>query len=335
MSIYDQHLDKNAANFVALQPGELRRAQRRGLRRPAGGGARRAALHLGADARAFGAAGGGAARASASGRGATVSAMLPNTPEMVEAHYAVPALNAVLNTLNTRLDAPLLAWQMNHCEAQVLITDREFAPVMARGAAHPAARARPHADRDRRLRQRIRRPGRARRRARVRSAAGRARAAATAGRPGRRMGRDRRQLHQRHHRRPQGRGHAPPRRLPERGVQRGHLDDAALPEATCGRCRCSTATAGASRGRWRCSAARTCACAASRPAPSSTAMREHGVDHYCAAPIVHNLLINAPAELRDGITQQGARHGGRRGAAGGDDRGHGASSASTSRMSTA
>ena len=43
--------------------------------------------------------------------------MLPNTPEMVEAHYAVPALNAVLNTLNTRLDAPLLAWQMNHCEA--------------------------------------------------------------------------------------------------------------------------------------------------------------------------------------------------------------------------
>ena len=56
--------------------------------------------------------------------------MLPNTPEMVEAHYAVPALNAVLNTLNTRLDAPLLAWQMNHCEAVVVITDREFAPAM-------------------------------------------------------------------------------------------------------------------------------------------------------------------------------------------------------------
>jgi fatty-acyl-CoA synthase len=56
--------------------------------------------------------------------------MLTNTPEMVEAHYAVPAINAVLNTLNTRLDAPLLAWQMNHCEAKVLLTDREFAPVM-------------------------------------------------------------------------------------------------------------------------------------------------------------------------------------------------------------
>ena len=68
---------------------------------------------------------------SASAAAPTVSALLPNTPEMVEVHYAVPALNAVLNTLNTRLDAPLLAWQMNHCEASVLITDREFAPVVA------------------------------------------------------------------------------------------------------------------------------------------------------------------------------------------------------------
>ncbi|MEN9417482.1 MAG: hypothetical protein RI988_1102, partial [Pseudomonadota bacterium] len=55
--------------------------------------------------------------------------------EMVEAHYAVPALGAVLNALNTRLDPALLAWQMNHCEAQVLITDREFAPVMAQALA--------------------------------------------------------------------------------------------------------------------------------------------------------------------------------------------------------
>ncbi|MFY8015466.1 MAG: AMP-binding protein, partial [Limnohabitans sp.] len=60
----------------------------------------------------------------------TVSAMLPNTPEMVEAHYAVPALNAVLNTLNTRLDAALIAWQLNHCECRVLLTDREFSSVI-------------------------------------------------------------------------------------------------------------------------------------------------------------------------------------------------------------
>ena len=88
--------------------------------------------------------------------------MLPNTPEMVEAHYAVPALNAVLNTLNTRLDAPLLAWQMNHCETAVLITDREFAPTIGEALRMLRERARPHADRDRRLRQRIRRPRRAR-----------------------------------------------------------------------------------------------------------------------------------------------------------------------------
>jgi fatty-acyl-CoA synthase len=71
-----------------------------------------------------------ALRAAGVARGTTVSVMLTNTPEMVEAHYAVPALNAVLNTLNTRLDARLLAWQMQHCEASVLISDSEFGPVM-------------------------------------------------------------------------------------------------------------------------------------------------------------------------------------------------------------
>jgi fatty-acyl-CoA synthase len=130
MSIYDQHLDKNAANFVALSPvsfversaevfGDLP-AVVHGARRYTWAQTRQRSARLAAALQALGV-----------GRGSTVSAMLPNTPEMVEAHYAVPALNAVLNTLNTRLDAPLLAWQMNHCEAQVLITDREFSPVMA------------------------------------------------------------------------------------------------------------------------------------------------------------------------------------------------------------
>ena len=71
-----------------------------------------------------------ALRALGVGRLDTVSTMLPNTPEMVEAHYAVPAINAVLNTLNTRLDAALIAWQLAHCEARVLLTDREFAPTV-------------------------------------------------------------------------------------------------------------------------------------------------------------------------------------------------------------
>src|SRR6202040_1713661 len=70
-----------------------------------------------------------ALRALGVGRGTTVSVLLPNTPEMIEAHYAVPALNAVLNTLNIRLDAALLAWQMQHCETALLITDREFCAV--------------------------------------------------------------------------------------------------------------------------------------------------------------------------------------------------------------
>ena len=128
-TIYDQNLDKNAANFVALSPvsfversaevfGDLPSVVH-GARRYTWAQTRERSARLAAALRALGVA-----------RGSTVSVMLPNTPEMVEAHYAVPALNAVLNTLNTRLDAPLLAWQMNHCETQVLITDREFSPTM-------------------------------------------------------------------------------------------------------------------------------------------------------------------------------------------------------------
>jgi len=129
-NIYERDLDKNPANFVALSPvsfversaevfGDLP-AVVHGARRQTWAQTRERSARLAAALRALGV-----------GRGSTVSTMLANTPEMVEAHYAVPALNAVLNTLNTRLDARLLAWQMNHCEAAVLLTDREFAPVMA------------------------------------------------------------------------------------------------------------------------------------------------------------------------------------------------------------
>jgi fatty-acyl-CoA synthase len=129
MSPYEQHLDRNAANFVALSPVSfVERSAEVFADLPAVvHGARR---YCWAQTRERSARLASALRALGVGRLDTVSAMLPNTPEMVEAHYAVPALNAVLNTLNTRLDAPLLAWQMNHCEAKVLITDREFAPAM-------------------------------------------------------------------------------------------------------------------------------------------------------------------------------------------------------------
>ncbi|WP_425260462.1 acyl-CoA synthetase [Rubrivivax sp. RP6-9] len=134
MHIYDQHLDRNAANFVALSPVSFveRSAEVFGDLPAVVHGARR---HTWAQTRERAARLAAALRALGVGPGDTVSVMLPNTPEMVEAHYAVPALGAVLNTLNTRLDAPLLAWQMNHCEARVLITDREFAPVMADAVA--------------------------------------------------------------------------------------------------------------------------------------------------------------------------------------------------------
>ena len=130
-SIYEQGLAPTAANFVALSPVSFveRSAEVfadlpavvHGARRYTWAQCRERSARLAAALRALGV-----------GRGSTVSVMLPNTPEMVEAHYAVPALNAVLNTLNTRLDAPLLAWQMNHCEAAVLITDTEFSPTMKR-----------------------------------------------------------------------------------------------------------------------------------------------------------------------------------------------------------
>ncbi len=65
------------------------------------------------------------------GRGDTVAVMLPNTPTMVEAHFGIPMTGAVLNAMNTRLDAASIAFQLNHGEAKVLITDREFAPTIS------------------------------------------------------------------------------------------------------------------------------------------------------------------------------------------------------------
>ena len=64
------------------------------------------------------------------GKNSTVAVMLPNVPEMMEAHFGVPMSGAVLNTLNTRLDAEAIAFMLDHGEAKVLITDREFSRVI-------------------------------------------------------------------------------------------------------------------------------------------------------------------------------------------------------------
>ena len=65
------------------------------------------------------------------GKGDTVSVMLANTPAMIECHYGIPMCKAVLNALNTRLDAAIIAFTLDHAETKVLIVDREFSKVMA------------------------------------------------------------------------------------------------------------------------------------------------------------------------------------------------------------
>ncbi|MCP4425751.1 MAG: AMP-binding protein, partial [Chloroflexi bacterium] len=67
--------------------------------------------------------------------GDTVSIMAPNVPEMLEAHYAVPMLGAILNPLNIRLDGKTIAFILEHGEAKALITDREFSPVIKQALA--------------------------------------------------------------------------------------------------------------------------------------------------------------------------------------------------------
>jgi fatty-acyl-CoA synthase len=76
------------------------------------------------------------------GRGDTVSALLANTPAMLEAHYGVPMTGAVLNTLNTRLDAAVIAFCLDHAHAKVLLADREYSRTV-REALQLAKTAKP------------------------------------------------------------------------------------------------------------------------------------------------------------------------------------------------
>ena len=65
------------------------------------------------------------------GKGDTVAVFAPNVPAIFEAHFGVPMTGAVLNTINIRLDAETVAFILAHGEARVLLTDREFSPVIA------------------------------------------------------------------------------------------------------------------------------------------------------------------------------------------------------------
>jgi fatty-acyl-CoA synthase len=128
-SIYDRDLDRNPANFQPLTPLSF-------LARAAAVFPQRTAIVHGARSWSYGEFYARARRLASAlaghgiSRGDTVSVMLPNTPAMLDAHYGVAMTGAVLNALNTRLDAALIAFILDHAETKVLIVDREFATVV-------------------------------------------------------------------------------------------------------------------------------------------------------------------------------------------------------------
>ncbi len=133
-SPYSLGLDKNPANFVALSP--LSYLERAALVYPGRvaviyGERRQSWAETYARCRLMAS----ALVARGVGPGDTVAVMLPNVPAMFEAHFGVPMTGAVLNTLNTRLDAEAIAFMLQHGDAKVLFTDREFAPVVEKALA--------------------------------------------------------------------------------------------------------------------------------------------------------------------------------------------------------
>jgi fatty-acyl-CoA synthase len=134
MSIYDVDLDKTPANYQPLTPLSF-------LARSASVYPDHTAIIHGTQRTSY-AAFYARARKLASAlvkaglkKGDTVSAILANTPAMLECHYGVPMMGAVLNTLNTRLDAATIGFSLDHAETKLLIVDKEFAGL-AKNAIH-------------------------------------------------------------------------------------------------------------------------------------------------------------------------------------------------------
>ncbi|HZQ73670.1 MAG TPA: acyl-CoA synthetase [Burkholderiales bacterium] len=123
--MYERDLGKNPANYAPLTPLSF-------LERAAGVYPDRVSVVHGAQrytwkqtyerARRLGS----ALAKRGIGAGDTVAAMLPNIPPMYEMHFGVAMCGAVLNTLNTRLDADAIAFMLEHGEARLLVTDKEF-----------------------------------------------------------------------------------------------------------------------------------------------------------------------------------------------------------------
>ena len=126
---YETDLDRNPANFAALTPLSF-------LERAASVYPDRVAIVHGPQRQTWGATYARCRRLASAlaarglGVGDTVAVMLPNIPAMYEVHFGVPMCGAVLNTLNTRLDADTIAFMLKHGGAKVLITDREYSSTM-------------------------------------------------------------------------------------------------------------------------------------------------------------------------------------------------------------
>ena len=128
MSAYANDLDKNAANYQPLTP--LTFLQRSAAVYPdqvaiIHGKQRTTYAQFYDRSRKLGSA---LAKAGIV-KGDTVSVLLANTPAMLECHYGVPMTGGVLNTLNTRLDAPTIAFSLAHAETKILIVDKEFSKL--------------------------------------------------------------------------------------------------------------------------------------------------------------------------------------------------------------
>src|SRR5262249_16543036 len=131
---FETDLDKNPANYAPLTPlGFIERAAYVYPKRPAviHGSRRFAWAETYARCRRLASALAG----RGIGTGDTVAALLSNTPEMDECNFGVPMAGAVLNALNTRLDAEAIAFMLDHGGAKVLITDREFSATIEKALA--------------------------------------------------------------------------------------------------------------------------------------------------------------------------------------------------------
>ena len=255
------------------------------------------------------------------GKGDTVAVMLPNTPPMVEAHFGVPMAGAVLNALNTRLDPEAIAFMLDHGEAKAVIVDPEFAAVMQKAIALRQSSRAAAGDRRR---------GRAlHRRRRSASAAPPTRPSCAGGDPAfawelpadewdaialnytsGTTGNPKGVVY--HHR---GAAINAISNILEWDMPKHPVYLWTLPMFHCNGW-CFPWTVAARAG------VNVCLRKVEARAMAD-AIREHGVTHYCGAPIVHGMLVNAPDETEAGPAARRQGDGGRRGAAGLADRGHG------------